>query len=1346
MERSNQGNNKKRPTQPPPQQQQNPQQQQQAAAHLQSARSNAAAATAAAGIDLLSSSSSLPRDDQGLFSIRRFGGRAQGGMARRQQQVHAARPPQQQQQPPPPVPLPEPGEEASPLLSSLLEHLVELAHQAGFAEELIEVSKARLLLEATAGQIPLAAQLYWDDVLARTQHQQLQEQLQEQQQNHSAGVAVPAAAMAHHRPAAAAAAAASVAAAAGAVAPPVKAEHSTAGRPRSLRRRLESDYDLLQQRHKHSSINSNNAPPAAPAQPTVKNRYSNSGGSNPFRALAGLPARERREMPAHEEPYGPVRFDPVTGRATLAPPSEIARRGREMDAEFRLERERLTEEELRDLEQASRQEKAARDGLDDAFNDPEDDDDDDDDNDDDDDQEARANGAGGEADNNEHPIEEEGEEGPQPRLVMARGMEASVSVSDDEAAAEILRTVSAVQKSLRQKPPRGRKRPSSSADGLFSSPSKRSRTKDEYIGFNDDMEANGYLSDNDWIWESISSTARESIPPVAPMDFLWGVPASPVISLDDDDDGDTDANDDGSGFEKPMEHIKQVSGSSSFDNNEIDVKISDVVIVGMNEHPVRTVSRGKSGSDEASEMDKTQPPSHEHEKQRKRPPQQMDDASTGNDGYDRDNMSPSAADEEEEDGEDGKGGTIPVTWLRAGFRIANDEKMGLSCNAPNEDDIAYLQWKQQMPLSSAHSSSRRRGGEKPRLPQPPYHCPSITLLPAVVTALMQAGVTVVQETNASAPRVTSQTTRKPYFQLDAQTRAREWEPRLVDALTALLVIAAQSSKQRKAKALERAQCVEKWHQQQERRARAAAEDPLVKRAAAAPTSLSSIDSRTKSGKKKHDTAPAASVKIAGKSRNNSIQHVQSANSLSKNGDVSAASAKWQKLQSKLQLCPTCWWDKVDPNSNTINPPQANNHGYVLPNSDSAFSIPLSFTHICDLRSYVKSNLDAFLGTGGCALFLETILRIHGKGAVQRLVQFARQDESSKNKKNQSLRNKKLPPLVQCKCQERYHKAQQRQRISSWPGASKTAKDQTTFALEPCNDCASVELVSLLLTGRVFCTWKGWSTNMTPFANLGIGILTDRPRQVGRGLTRPLKPVWIVKGPSQYSVMWLNERNSAGILDESEGLVANMTHWSCWYGNPDNDEDSGDGAIPSHNSLTNVRFMTSTEPKSLEVGQKSKRAEPNALSSKFAAAQSPEADNNFDFDGQFTGTTVALLDERRRKEKQAVVDRGAAEYIEDDHLFTQSDLDRVRVHPDDAIYYESFRLWRYDILPRQTENNDDEGAKKARGDHWTPFHRLGAYDKMLVETKLGPKLAVILRTRWPGARIDRMEPSKPPPLV
>ena len=63
-------------------------------------------------------------------------------------------------------------EERSPLLSSLLEHLVELAHQAGFAEELIEVSKARLLLEATAGQVPLAAQLYWDDVLARTHNQQ----------------------------------------------------------------------------------------------------------------------------------------------------------------------------------------------------------------------------------------------------------------------------------------------------------------------------------------------------------------------------------------------------------------------------------------------------------------------------------------------------------------------------------------------------------------------------------------------------------------------------------------------------------------------------------------------------------------------------------------------------------------------------------------------------------------------------------------------------------------------------------------------------------------------------------------------------------------------------------------------------------------------------------------------------------------------------------------------------------------------------------------------------------------------------------------------------------------------
>ena len=733
--------------------------------------------------------------------------------------------------------------------------------------------------------------------------------------------------------------------------------------------------------------------------------------------------------------------------------------------------------------------------------------------------------------------------------------------------------------------------------------------------------------------------------------------------------------------------------------------------------PVPKVGGDKSGNDS---KDKSE---HGRKTDENEP---MEESSTGDgDGHDENEIN----DEDDEMDEEEKGATIPVTWLRAGIGFADDLfKRGLSCNAPNEDDIAYLQWKQQLPASSSLANSRRRGGRKQRITRPPYHCPSVTLLPAIVTALMHAGVTVVKETNATAPRVTCQTTQKAYHLLDEKTRRREWEQRLVDALTALLVIAAQASKQRKTKALERAQRMEECQRQQEQQ----------KRQEATPDENRTENVSSLPAEKKKDSPVAVALE-------------KTRHAISINDDRVAttspcgASARWQKLHSKLQLCPTCWWQRIDPNSANFQAPTSN-HGHILPTADEPFTIPISYTHICDLRSYVKSNLDAFMGTGGCALFLETILRIHGKGAVQRMVHLARDKEfdNCKSDKKNAEENcpTKIPPLLRCNCLERYQRTQQKQRISSWPGASKTAYEHAHEESEdPCNDCASIELISLLLTGRVYSSWKGWSTSMAPYARLGIGVLTDRPGEVGRGLTRPEKPVWIVKGPSQYSVLFLNERNSSGVLDESKSFVVNMTHWSCWYDDQGEDNDDQEDDIPNHVSETKFRF-TGGKDESKSSDKLPLKAVPHS-DLKVQASEGPLKHVGVD---KNRSRTLALLSERRKKENHAFSERSCSEHVGNEHLFTKEDLDRVSVHPEDQRYYDNFRLWRYDIVPRQGNDDEDADAKKPRGEHWTPFHRLSDYDKMLVETKLGPKLAVVLRTRWPGARIDRMEPLKPLPLV
>jgi hypothetical protein len=65
---------------------------------------------------------------------------------------------------------------------------------------------------------------------------------------------------------------------------------------------------------------------------------------------------------------------------------------------------------------------------------------------------------------------------------------------------------------------------------------------------------------------------------------------------------------------------------------------------------------------------------------------------------------------------------------------------------------------------------------------------------------------------------------------------------------------------------------------------------------------------------------------------------------------------------------------------------------------------------------------------------------------------------------------------------------------------------------------ATELLSLLLTGCVYSKFTGWCSRP-----LGIGILSSKAGEFGRPLSRPDKPVWILRGPTCYSVMWLNGR-------------------------------------------------------------------------------------------------------------------------------------------------------------------------------------------------------------------------------
>jgi hypothetical protein len=243
-----------------------------------------------------------------------------------------------------------------------------------------------------------------------------------------------------------------------------------------------------------------------------------------------------------------------------------------------------------------------------------------------------------------------------------------------------------------------------------------------------------------------------------------------------------------------------------------------------------------------------------------------------------------------------------------------------------------------------------------------------------------------------------------------------------------------------------------------------------------------------------------------------------------------------------------------------------------------------------------------------------------------------------------------------------------------------------------------------LTGRVYSKFTGWSSRP-----LGIGILSSKAGEVGRPLSRPDKPVWILRGPTCYSVMWLNgSKDQAESFSKSDkaGTVAELTHWNCWYGK---------------RNKTHLRLI---------LGR-----------SEWTPPSFSPADI---LNGPYHphDAVAALILRRRRDNLMKAQEREVTESQDQDLVFTDEELERVKVNPEDQQFYpDKYRMWRYDMV-----QDDDNLDKKLRAERWTPFHRLSKREKLAVETKLGPKIKTILWNRWPRATIDKFTPDESPPIV
>jgi hypothetical protein len=384
----------------------------------------------------------------------------------------------------------------------------------------------------------------------------------------------------------------------------------------------------------------------------------------------------------------------------------------------------------------------------------------------------------------------------------------------------------------------------------------------------------------------------------------------------------------------------------------------------------------------------------------------------------------------------------------------------------------------------------------------------------------------------------------------------------------------------------------------------------------------------------------------------------------------------QSLCRKLRLCPTCRWENDTGTGNGSVP-----EGLTV-------QIATSYTSIQDIRSYVLSTMRSFTKKGGCALFLETIISIHGKACVERMMRRARRKASISE----------TNVLIECVCEERQKKLQQMRETTS-------ASNQS--AAEPLDhSCTSIELVSLLLTGEVHSTFHGWSTG-----GLGIGILSNKQGEVGRQLMRPEKPVWILRGDTCYSVVWLDgskEHSKSITRLDQPGTVFRLAHWQCWFGD-------------RHKS--GMRVITA-------------RGE-----------WSPPVFSKLGADC-FRKKTVADQIMARHRERSNVVssdEQGEGGETTCESHITREEIDRVKVHPDDEKYYPGkYRQWRFDMGKVASERMDADmkiGPVGSEREHWTPYFRLDDRQRMVVEMKISPKINQILWTRWPGASIDRFTPEE-----
>ena len=628
---------------------------------------------------------------------------------------------------------------------------------------------------------------------------------------------------------------------------------------------------------------------------------------------------------------------------------------------------------------------------------------------------------------------------------------------------------------------------------------------------------------------------------------------------------------------------------------------------------------------------------------------------------------------------------IPRTWLSAAFTASSDYS-GLALSAPPPEEVAYLR----LIHCRANRRSRSSGTKLDALP--PYHCTGATLLLSLVTSMMYSGASIqCKSVNCS------RSSRKPFAELTEEERKREFEPRLADALAAILYAAAKNSAKRREAAIQR---LERRVKREER------------------GSLKQSKSRKKGKKKSNGDGTDK-------------------DDADKEKDV--AYLDWQRmriqqLRRRLRLCPVARWEDIPLTNGPLYPPRpsslpdggdsdddTNNDdrssGSSL-NGGAEVKISVSYTNIADLRQYVEATMKSFCAPGGCALFLETLVRIAGIKRIRRCL--SNEKVPSKIMESVSI----TPALLACTCCDRARGTSSTHKS----GHGKKSTEAKDF-LPTGHGCLSPHLINILLGGAPTNNLASTTTG-----ELGVGIISmnDGGRNGGSAgcdtfgpypaLLNPSHPIWLVCGELCYSVLRVSEdslpdpsmrqslHHGAGVGSDSFVL----THQNPWYG---------------CKHTTEMRIHPA-KPAGGDLSPKSSAAE-------------------------IAGT---------HKPSPGTVSHSGRKSI------SQEEIDTIVIHPQDKSYYpKDYRHWRFDFssvadtssasaavgeensksdskLPAVDGNASVQSvSSKEQHQKWTPFYRLSTRQRLVVEAKLAPKINLVVSKRFPGSSVS-FKPGVEPPFV